>query len=121
MNQRRRLRVVDHHNVLAKLHALAILFVVHQENFLRGLGQLIRRAVQRVVKCLGDFEKIITAGDHIPVGGHIQFRQKRDKTIQHLRYTAADRGRIDHLDCFFRQIARQETQGIDLSPPMMFL
>ena len=66
-NKRRRLRIVDHNEVLVKLHALAVLLVVHQENVASVLRQVVLAALQRIVKCLGDFEEVVSSGDHIPM------------------------------------------------------
>ncbi len=53
----------------------AILLVVHQEDFLRGLGQVVVAAVQGVVKSLGDFEEVVAAGDDVPVRAELRARQ----------------------------------------------
>ena len=63
---------MNNDHVFPKLHARAILLVVHQKDFLGGLGQLVAGAVQRVVECLRDLEEVVAAGDDVPVGGYAQ-------------------------------------------------
>ena len=46
-NQRCRLRILDYHHVFVELHAVAILLVVRQENFLCLPGQLVFGALVR--------------------------------------------------------------------------
>ena len=70
---------MNHYQIFAKLHAPPVLLVVHQKNVFGSLRELIRRSVQRIVKCLGNFKKIVPARDHIPMCENFQFRQERQR------------------------------------------
>ena len=113
-DQADRLWIVDHNHLFIELHTLPILLVVHQKYFLRGLGQFIAAAMQRIMKGLGNLKEVVAARDHVPTGGHFQFREQRHQTVQHLGHAAANRGGVDHLDGLTLQIAGQKTQGIHL-------
>ena len=71
-NQSSRLGIVDHDHFFFKLHALEILLVVHQEDFLRILGQFIFSTVQGVVKSFRDFKEVVAAGNDLPMSGDFE-------------------------------------------------
>ncbi len=108
-DQRRRLRVVDHHNVLVELHALPVLLVVRQEDFLRMPREFILGAVEGIVKGLRHFEEVVSAGDDVPMSDDIQFGQKRNQSVQHLGDSSTDCRGIHHLHGLPRDSASQKT------------
>ena len=91
LDQPRRLGIVNDKQIFGKLHALAVLLVVGQENVAGFLGQHIVAAVQRIVECLGDLEEIIAASDDVPLRPYFKLIQQRNEAVQHLSYAAAER------------------------------
>src|SRR5215831_13867712 len=63
------------------------------------------------MKTLGNFEKIISASDDIPLGVHLKLAQKRDEAIQHLGDASSDGCRIDH---FYRLAAHCRGEKVEL-------
>jgi len=84
LNESGGLQIVNHYQLLIKLHLLQILLDVRQKSFLSMLGELIRSTLKRIVKSLGYFKKIVATGDHVPMGhpnalrGTAEAASKRD-------------------------------------------
>src|SRR5580658_7954088 len=114
-NQSRRLGIVNDDEILVELHALPVLLVVGKKYLTRGLRQLIRTAVQRVMESFRDLKEIVSSRDDIPVGGNLELPEQRDKAIQHFGDASADGSRIDHLYRLAFKFARQEAQFVELS------
>ena len=96
-DERGRLRIVDDKNVLHELHTLAVLLVVHQEDIEDLLGGVVIAAMQSVVEPLRDFEKVVAAGDDLPLGLNFQLLHERNEPVEDLCDAAADGGRVHHL------------------------
>jgi|SRR5271167_1138658 len=47
-------------------------------------------------------------------GWHLQFREQRDQTIQHLGNTPTNRSGVDHLDRLSFEIAGQKAQSVHM-------
>src|SRR6266852_3000456 len=112
-DQRRRLRVVDYHHVLVELHALPVLLVIRQEDFLRLPGEYVLAAVEGIVKGLCHFEEVVASGDDVPMSVDVQFGQERDQPVQHLGDSSTDRRGIHHLQGLARESASQKTKFFD--------
>src|ERR1700680_2356561 len=93
-----RLGVMNYGEFTIKCHPLTILFVVGEidiEVFRPGSVML---AMKRVVKGLGDLEKIVATGHDIPTNGQIKLFREGHQAIQDFRDAAADRSGVDHLN-----------------------
>ena len=97
-DERRRLRIVDHHEFRIQRQPLAILLVVGQENIKVFLAGMVRRSMQRVVKCLGYLKKILASAHDLPFNIQVQLFRQRHQASENFRYATANGCRIDHLD-----------------------
>ena len=83
---------MDNEQILHKLHALAVLLVVHQEDIEDLLGDVVIAAMQRIVESFGDFVEIVAASNDLPFGHHFQLVEQRDEPVKDFRHAAAHRG-----------------------------
>ncbi len=89
--------------VLVEVHPAAILFGMQHEDVACLLRQRELSAVQCVMKRLSHFKEIVSPRDDFPACFDLEFIQQRHESIQHLRYTATHRSRINHLHLFALQ------------------
>ena len=94
---------MDDDYVFIKLHTLAILLVVVEENFLCLASEMVFAAMQGVMKSLGYFKEIVAAGNYVPMGDDAQFDDQRNEAIEHFSDAAAHGRRVHHFDAFTLQ------------------
>ena len=78
--------------VFHKIHALAVLLIIRIKDVLDLRRQVELAAVQRVMESLGDFVKVIAAGDHVPACGNFQLIHERNQAIQNFRHATTHGG-----------------------------
>src|SRR5512142_2538608 len=91
---------MDDHHIFVELHPLPVLFVVEEEDLARCFRQRVLAAMESIMECLGDLEKIIATRDYLPLCRDLQFVHEWDQPVQHLRDTATDGGGVHHLQGF---------------------
>jgi len=92
IDQRQRLRVVHHHEVVVHVHAQGVLEIDLLVDLLLQLGEVDLAALQRVVQLLGDVEEVGAALDQPPVGLDAKVAREQGGGGQHLRDAPAVEG-----------------------------
>jgi hypothetical protein len=92
---RERLRVVDDDDVVLLFKQLGVAGRMPEIGPLVGVGQHPLRTLQRVVHRLRDREKLLVAGDELPVRYETEIAEQRDRRPQDLGHTAAVRRCVD--------------------------
>ncbi len=105
---------MNHDHIFEKLHAPAVLLVVHQENVAGLLRKFVVAALKRIVEGFGNLKEIIASGDDLPVSRHFDFVEKRNELIEHLRDSPADRGGVHHFHRLAFQFLREKTRFINV-------
>ena len=101
--QRRRLRVVDERDVPAADELARVHLVVAPPRVPLLVGQVLGRALQRVVHHLGRVEELLAPVDHLPLDVEPDVDHQRHERVEDLRDAAAERGRRDVQDALALQ------------------
>ena len=113
VDERNRLRVVDHGEVRVELQTLAVQLAVREKGLEILRPRFIRAAVQRVVERLGDRKEVVPARDDVPPRNQPQFLNQRDQPAENLGDAATHGGRIDHLHGPALELSREGSQVVD--------
>src|SRR5215472_15338789 len=97
VNQRGRLRVMDDHEFGIERKRRAVLLVIRQKDVKILAFGLVRLAVERIVKRLGNVKELFSASHHVPANAEVKFFRERNKAVEDFRDAAAYGGGIDHL------------------------
>src|ERR1700756_4872536 len=105
---------MNDNKVFVETHPLAVLFGMQHKNIARLLRQREFSTMQCVMKRLCHFEEIVSPCDDFPARFDRELIQQRHESIQHLRYTATHRGRVNHLHPFPLDGTGEKSQFIEL-------
>jgi hypothetical protein len=114
--QRGRLRVVDHDEVVSVVELQRVFASAPQIRVLLGRREGLRRALQRVVQGLRRAEELGAAAQHLPVGVQAEVAQQGDRGAQQLGDAAAIGGRVDVQDARAAQRPRLLAQRLEDRP-----
>ena len=107
LDHRRRLRVVDEHEVVVVLELLGVHRVVAAEDLLLRLRQAVQVALERVVDRLRDAEELVVALDDPPLDVEPDVLHQGHERVVDLGDAAAERRRGQVDDALSRQRLRE--------------
>ena len=98
MEERRRLRVVDDHDIPPARELARVHFPVPTPGRPLLLVEILRRALERVVHQLGGVEELFPSVDHLPLHVKADVAHQRDERVEDLGHPPAEGGRGDVHD-----------------------
>ena len=97
LDERRRLRIVNHDKTPVQQNAVAIHPVQLAKGLKPALASHVRPTVQRIVERFGDVEEIAIALHHVPPGIQPKLPHQRENPRQQLRHPATHGRGIHHI------------------------